>query len=274
MSKTKSSKDRLYSIVFEADSYFGKIFDITIIAFILLSIAAVMLESIDEINKEYHDIFFVAEWTITVLFTIEYILRTTLVKKPLNYIFSFYGIIDVLSVIPSYIGLFVTGSSGLGIIRVLRLLRIFRILKLSRYVKESNLLLKSFLASRTKLSVFMSVILTIVIIIGTIMYIVEGGANGFTSIPRSIYWAIVTLTTVGYGDIAPATNFGQFLASIVMLTGFAIIAVPMGIISSEIVNQSKMEKISTHVCSQCLNEDNEDKAKFCKYCGTELTIEN
>ncbi len=264
----------MYSIVFEADSRFGKIFDITIIVFILLSVAAVMLESVDEINKKYHTLLFITEWTITVLFTIEYVLRVVLVKKPLNYIFSFYGIIDILSVIPSYIGLFVTGSSGLGIIRVLRLLRIFRILKLSRYVKESNLLLRSLAASRTKLSVFLSAILTIVIIIGTIMYLIEGGENGFTSIPRSVYWAIVTITTVGYGDIAPATSFGQLLASAVMLMGYAIIAIPMGIVSSEIVNQNNIKKISTHVCSDCLNEDNDVDAEFCKHCGTELTKDN
>ena len=273
MSKNKSQKNRLYSIVFEADTSLGKVFDITIIVFILLSIAAVMLESVDEINKKYHTLFFIAEWIITVLFTIEYILRVVLVKKPLNYIFSFYGIIDILSVIPSYIGLFVTGSAGLGIIRVLRLLRIFRILKLSRYVKESNLLMRSLLASRTKLSVFMSAILTIVIIIGTIMYLVEGGENGFTSIPRSIYWAIVTLTTVGYGDIAPVTSFGQLLASVVMLTGYAIIAVPMGIISSEIVNQSKLKPITTQVCQNCLKEDHDREAKYCKYCGTALDVD-
>ena len=266
----KSIKEQLYEIVFEADTPKGKAFDVALLVAILLSILLVILESVKEINVKFGTLIIILEWIITFFFTIEYTLRIFIVKKPSTYIFSFYGIIDLLSVLPSYIGLIFTGMSGLVVIRALRLLRIFRILKLSRYVSESRVIISALKASKTKISVFLYAVIMIVIIIGTIMYLVEGEENGFTSIPQSIYWAIVTLTTVGYGDIAPATPIGKFIASFVMILGYGIIAVPTGIVTSEFTLASKNKKISTQVCPNCLHEDHEHESIYCKICGTKL----
>lgn len=263
-------KKQLYEIVFEADTSSGKAFDIALLATILLSMVVVMLESVKEINAKFGIVLVVLEWAITFFFSIEYLLRIYIVKKSSKYIFSFYGIIDLLSVLPSYIGLIFAGMSGLMVIRALRLLRIFRILKLSRYVSESNVIISALKASRAKISVFMYAFVMMVIIIGTIMYLIEGEENGFTSIPRGIYWAIVTLTTVGYGDIAPHTPVGQFIASFVMILGYAIIAVPTGIVTSELALTAKRKKITTQVCPNCLHEDHDTEAIYCKICGTQL----
>jgi voltage-gated potassium channel len=227
-----------------------------------------MLESVPSISDEYGKILKIAEWIITIIFSLEYFLRIFIVKKPAKYIFSFYGIIDLLSFLPTYIGLFIVGGQSLMVIRALRLLRVFRILKISRYTKESKKLMVSLRASRAKISVFLFAVMMIVIIIGTFMYLIEGEENGFTSIPRSIYWTIVTLTTVGYGDIAPHTTLGQFVASFVMIMGYAIIAVPTGIVSAELTKIK--HNYSSHNCPDCKKNPNDDDACFCKHCGESL----
>ena len=263
-------KNRLYEIVFEADTRAGKAFDIALLIAILLSILVVILESVKGIYAKYGALLYALEWIITILFTIEYILRIYIIKKPTSYIFSFYGIIDLLSVLPSYIGLLFAGMSGLIVIRALRLLRIFRILKLNRYVTESKIIVSALKASRAKISVFLYSVVMLVIIIGTIMYLIEGEKGGFTSIPQGIYWAIVTLTTVGYGDIAPITPIGKFIASFVMILGYAIIAVPTGIVTSHLTIASGNKKITTQVCPNCLHEDHDHEAVYCKICGAKL----
>ena len=268
----KSLKERLYEIIFEADTREGKIFDVVLLFVILLSIALVMLESVSSIRYSYSKILKVMEWVITIIFTIEYILRLLIVKKPLRYIFSFYGIIDFLAVIPTYLSILIAGSQSLVVIRILRLLRVFRILKLTRYTQAGRNLLRAMWASREKISVFVFFVLTIVVIFGTVMYLVEGESNGFNSIPQSIYWAIVTLTTVGYGDISPATPLGQLLASVIMIMGYAIIAVPTGIVTAEMLRPSTPQ--NTQVCPDCLFDKHDDDAIFCKKCGARLNSEN
>ncbi len=263
-------KKQLYEIVFEADTPKGRAFDIALLVAILLSILLVVLESVKGINAKYGTIIFTLEWIITFFFTLEYFLRIFIISKPSKYIFSFYGIIDLLSVLPSYISLVFVGMSGLVVIRALRLLRIFRILKLSRYVSESKVIISALKASRAKISVFLYAVIMLVIIIGTIMYLIEGEENGFTSIPQGIYWAVVTLTTVGYGDIAPVTPIGKFIASFVMILGYGIIAVPTGIVSSEFALAAKNKKVSTQVCPNCLHEDHDHESIYCKLCGTKL----
>ncbi len=263
-------KQELYDIVFEADTPMGKAFDVALLILILLSILFVSLESVKSIADKYQSLLFTLEWVLTAFFSVEYVLRIYIVRKKFAYIFSYYGIIDLLSLLPSYLGLFVSGAQGLMVIRALRLLRMFRVLKLSRYVHDSTMLVSALKASRTKISVFLFAVMMMVIIIGTIMYLVEGGESGFGSIPESIYWAIVTLTTVGYGDIAPSTALGRFIASFVMILGYGIIAVPTGIVTAEISNVSKHKKISTQVCDECLCEGHDPDAKFCKRCGAKI----
>lgn len=261
-------KQKIYDIIFEADTPAGKFFDVSLLIVILISVALVVLESVPSINTNYRSLLKILEWVITLIFTIEYLLRVAIVKKPFRYIFSFYGIIDFLSVIPTYLSLFIIGSHSLVVIRILRLLRIFRILKLTRYTQAGRTLARALWASREKISVFIFFVVILVIIVGTLMYIVEGPEHGFTSIPRGIYWAIVTLTTVGYGDISPETAMGQFFASIVMIMGYAIIAVPTGIVTAEIINPSS--KMNTQVCPGCLCQTHDDDAVFCKKCGTKI----
>ncbi len=268
-SKHSKLKQKLYVIIFKADTRPGKIFDISLLILILISILAVMLESVSSIDSKYGNILNIIEWVITFFFTVEYILRIWVVRKPFKYIFSFYGIIDLMAILPSFLEIFFTGAHGMIIIRALRLLRVFRLFKLTRYTSESNQLMRALKASRTKISIFLFTVVTIVIVIGTLMYLVEGEENGFTSIPKSIYWAITTLTTVGYGDIAPGTNLGQFLASIVMIIGYAIIAVPTGIVTAEI-SRSRHTDNSAQRCPKCLKEGHDSDAKNCKFCGTKL----
>ena len=268
-SKHSKLKQKLYVIIFKADTRPGKIFDITLLILILISILAVMLESVSSIDSKYGNILNIIEWVITFFFTVEYILRIWVVRKPFKYIFSFYGIIDLMAILPSFLEIFFTGAHGMIIIRALRLLRVFRLFKITRYTSESNQLMRALKASRTKISIFLFTVVTIVIVIGTLMYLVEGEENGFTSIPKSIYWAITTLTTVGYGDIAPGTNLGQFLASIVMIIGYAIIAVPTGIVTAEI-SRSRHTDNSAQRCPKCLKEGHDSDAKNCKFCGTKL----
>lgn len=267
----KPWKQRLHEIIYEADTRAGKLFDIILLWVIIFSIAFVMLESVQSINEEYHDFFNIAEWVVTILFTIEYIARIIAVKKPFKYIFSFYGIIDFLATIPKYLSLFFVGTHALLALRALRLLRVFRILKLVRYTGESEFLLKALKASRAKIFVFLFAIIIMTIILGTIMYLVEGGVNsGFTSIPKSIYWCIVTLTTVGYGDITPITTLGQFISVIIMILGYGIIAVPTGIVSAEYTRQDRKIHVNTQACPNCSAEGHKDRAEFCYNCGHTL----
>ena len=268
--KKNSWKQRLHEIIYEADTKEGKIFDVVLLIAIIASIVLVMLESIESFDTKYHTFLNISEWIITILFSIEYIFRIISIKKPFKYIFSFYGIIDLLSTIPKYLSFILVGSHNLATLRALRLLRIFRILKLTRYIGASNKLLFALKASRAKIAVFLFFVVIVCIILGTIMYMIEGEENGFTSIPRSVYWAIVTLTTVGFGDIAPQTPFGQLIASVIMILGYSIIAIPTGIVSSEIVNANSITDTNTQSCPNCLREKHKEKAQFCYNCGSIL----
>lgn len=267
----KNWKHKLHEIIYEADTPSGKWFDLTLLVLIIASIAVVMLETIPSVGVRYAYELDITEWVITILFTIEYIARIISIKKPKEYIFSFYGIIDLLSTIPKYLSLFFVGSHALIALRALRLLRVFRILKLARFIGEGNQMSTALKASRARISVFLLAVFMLCIILGTIMYMIEGGADsGFTSIPRSVYWAIVTLTTVGYGDIAPVTGFGQFVASIIMILGYAIIAVPTGIVTSEMAKKTNKVHLNTQNCSSCSSSNHRDDARFCYDCGHKL----
>lgn len=263
-------KLKIHEIIYEADTKEGKLFDIILIFAILISIVLVMLESVESIDQKYHNFLNISEWVITILFTIEYILRVITVKKPSTYIFSFYGIIDFLATIPKYISLIFVGTHALIALRALRLLRIFRILKLVRYLGASSNLITALKASRIKIFVFLFAIIVLTIILGTVMYLIEGPKNGFTSIPYSMYWAIVTLTTVGYGDISPHTPLGQFIASIVMILGYGIIAVPTGIVSAEMAKVNNPLRTNTQHCTHCGSDTHLDNAQFCQKCGEKL----
>ena len=264
-------RSKLHEIIYEADTPTGKLFDVVLLIAIIASIVLVMLESVEWIDNKYHGFLDISEWVITILFTIEYIARIVVVKKPLRYITSFYGIIDLLSTIPKYLSLLLVGSHSLVAFRALRLLRVFRILKLTRYIGESTNFVRALKSSRAKIAVFLSFVIILCVILGTIMYLVESEESGFTSIPRSVYWAIVTLTTVGYGDIAPVTPLGQFLASIIMIMGYGIIAVPTGIVSSEMTRMSKKDiQTNTQSCPNCLTDNHLDGSHFCHKCGHEL----
>jgi len=261
-------KKKLYTIIFKANTKGGLAFDIALLVFIILSVLLVMLESVTTINAKYGDYFDIAEWVITIMFSLEYILRVLISKKPLKYVFSTLGIIDLLATLPKYLAFVFVGSNALIAIRALRLLRVFRLLKLARYVGESNKLVNALKASRIKISVFLLFIVIVCIILGTVMYLIEGAENGFTSIPRSVYWCIVTLTTVGFGDIAPGTPLGQLIAAMVMILGYGVIAVPTGIVSAEYTQQGKDssdEKLKK--CSECSTEQIIKKASFCHICG-------
>jgi len=264
-----SWRPKLHEIIFEADTPAGKFFDIALIVFILLSTLCVMLDSVSEIRAAYSAVLNALEWFFTLLFTVEYGLRLSCVQRPWRYAVSFYGIVDLLSILPTYVSLFIAGSHYLLVIRILRILRIFRVLKLVTYVGEAHLLTRALVASRRKIGVFLFAVVTLVMILGSLMYMIEGEESGFTSIPRSIYWAIVTLTTVGYGDIAPRTGLGQFLAAFVMILGYAIIAVPTGIVTVEMGNVFR-QPLNTRVCPVCAAEGHDDNAVYCKLCGGQL----
>lgn len=270
--KEPSWKNKLHEIIYEADTPSGKLFDVVLLIFILLSIVLVMLESVDYIGNKYYGILNILEWIITILFTFEYTARIICVKKPKAYIFSFYGIIDFLSTIPKYLSLFFAGTHSLVAIRALRLLRVFRILKLTRYIGESTNFGRALKRSRVKVAVFLSFVLVLCIILGTVMYLIEGDKDsGFSSIPRSVYWAIVTLTTVGYGDIAPVSALGQSIASLIMILGYGIIAIPTGIVTSE-MTKSERNNIpkNTQSCTNCMESYHTDDAQFCHKCGHPL----
>jgi len=272
-SREPSWRTTLHEVIYEVDTPMGKLFDVLLLIFIVLSVFLVALESVPSIDEVYKDWFHWAEWVITILFSIEYLLRIIAVRNPFRYIFSFYGIIDLLSTLPKYIAIIFTGTQSLIALRALRLLRVFRILKLTRYIGESNSLMRALRASKAKILVFMFGVLILCVIFGTVMYLVESDESGFTSIPRSIYWCIVTLTTVGYGDIAPVTNLGQFIAALIMIMGYGIIAVPTGIVTAEFSSSRKTTDSNTQVCPRCLEDNHKDQANFCHQCGSLLNEE-
>ncbi len=263
------ARQKLHEIIFEADTPLGKFFDLLLIVAILASVIVVMLESVTSLDRQYGILFDTLEWIFTILFTLEYFARIISLRKPYFYIKSFYGVIDLLSILPTYLSLLLTGTQALMVLRIMRLFRIFRVLKLVRFLSEATKLFDALRSSMPKITVFLVGVICINLIVGTLMYIIEGGQNGFDSIPRSIYWAIVTMTTVGYGDIAPTTVLGQTLASFIMILGYGIIAVPTGIVTSEI-HLAKNKKVSTQVCPSCGSEGHESDAKFCKYCGARM----
>lgn len=270
-------REKFHEVIFEADTPAGKWFDIILLIAIGLSVVAVLLESVPSLSEKYETLFLTVEWVLTIFFTIEYVLRLYCVHSPKRYATSFFGIIDLLAILPAYIGVFLSGAGHhLAVIRALRLLRVFRIFKMASFLRQGKVLQLALRQSWPKITVFLFFVMILVVIIGSIMYLIEGGQefNDFDSIPRSIYWAIVTLTTVGYGDITPHTNFGQFLAAMVMILGYAIIAVPTGIVTGEIIKSGKDDdaKISTQCCSNCQKEGHDVDAEYCKFCGFDLHI--
>lgn len=262
-------RGRLHEVIFEADTPAGRVFDLLLLVAIGLSVGAVCLESVRSVREAWGTELRVLEWGLTISFTVEYALRLIAVKRPWMYARSFYGVVDLLAILPTYLSLFVVGTQSLLVVRALRLLRIFRILKLTHYVGEARMLRAALEASSRKITVFLGVVLTCVLISGALMYLIEGEANGFTSIPRSVYWAIVTMTTVGYGDIAPQTVVGQFVASIVMILGYGVIAVPTGIVSVA-MNDVFKRSTNTQSCPACGAGNHADDARHCKYCGERL----
>ncbi|GEM51510.1 ion transporter [Empedobacter brevis] len=271
----KKLKQKIFDVIFEANTPYGKLFDISLLLLILVSVGLVMLESIPAINARHHTTLVSLEWILTSLFTLEYLLRIYCVKNRWRYVFSFYGIIDLLSILPFYLGLFFPTSKYLSSIRILRLLRIFRIFNLTRFTRGRNVLVLGLRESKDKIIVFLSFVILIVVVIGSIMYMVEHDhpESGFTSIPISIYWAIVTLTTVGYGDISPVTGLGQFLASVVMIIGYGVIAVPTSIVTMEMNKAAKMKDeipTNTERCRNCGDDYHLDGAIYCKTCGHKL----
>ncbi|MBN2467132.1 MAG: ion transporter [Deltaproteobacteria bacterium] len=260
-------RKRLYEIIFQSDTPAGKGFDVVLIVSIVLSVIVVMLDSVGSWRSLSGNLFYLLEWIFTLLFTVEYILRLLCAGRPLGYATSFFGIVDLLAVLPTYLSVFLPGSQYLIVIRVLRVLRLFRVLKLAQYVSEAKILMQALHGSRRKVTVFLFAVLTVVVIFGALMYLVEGEENGFTSIPKSIYWAIVTLTTVGYGDISPNTTAGQVLAAMIMILGYSIIAVPTGIFTVEISRAYQRKDWS---CPVCASRSHDHDALYCKYCGTKL----
>jgi voltage-gated potassium channel len=264
-------RDVLYDVIFKADTVAGKSFDITIIVIIVLSVITVIISTVGSIEQQYGNTLHIAEWVFTIIFTIEYILRLICCRRPAAYARSFFGIVDLLAVVPTYISIFLPSSHVLVVIRILRVLRIFRVLKLVKYIGESELLIDALRSSRRKITVFLFSVITIVIIFGSVMYIVETPDNGFTNIPQSIYWAVVTLTTVGYGDMAPQTNLGKAIAMVIMVMGYGILAVPTGIVTAELTKaMGHHNKISTNVCEGCGYRWHDDDAHYCKHCGNTL----
>ncbi len=264
---------RVHEIVFEADTVAGKLFDVFLITSIVISVTAVMLDSVTSIHNRYGQELLLLEWGFTILFTVEYVVRIISVQNAGRYVTSFFGVVDLLAVLPTYLSVLMPGSQSLLVIRALRRLRVFRVFKLASYVKEGDFLMAALRASRVKITVFVSSILSIAVVVGSLLYLIEGGSSGFTSIPRAMYWAIVTMTTVGYGDIAPATTLGQVTAAGLMILGYAIIAVPTGIVSVELAKLNPISKVSTQACLVCSREGHDHDASYCKYCGSALYAE-
>jgi len=274
MQKTTSGprelREHLRLIIFEADTPGGKLFDVALIVAIVLSVLVVMLDSVASFHDRFGSTLYGLEWAFTIAFSVEYALRLYTVGKPLKYATSFLGIIDLLAIAPTYLSLFFAGAHYAAVIRVIRVLRVFRILKLAQYVSESNVIALALYASRRKITVFLFGVSTLVVVLGSFMYVIEGRESGFTSIPESVYWAIVTLTTVGYGDISPITPLGKAVASLVMILGYSIIAVPTGIVTAEIAQVMRKTQVTTRACPECSREGHDVDAVHCKYCGAPL----
>ncbi len=260
---------RLHEIIFGTDTPAGRVFDVALLWIILLSVLAVVLDSVASVRRDYGGILRAVEWGFTALFSVEYALRLYTSPRPIRYVRSFFGLVDLVALLPTYLSLFVAGSQSLIVVRSLRLLRVFRVLKLTHYLGEANVLLAAMRASRRKITVFLGAVLTTIVIVGAAMYLIEGPEHGFTSIPTSMYWAIVTLTTVGYGDIAPATVPGQLLAALLMVLGYGIIAVPTGIVSAELVEASRHPTL-LRLCRSCELSDHASDALHCRKCGAKL----
>ena len=273
MASTETDKDwrsRLHEIIYESNTRAGKAFDVALLIAIFTSIIVVMLDSVESIHQQHGQLLKYVEWGYTILFTVEYILRLISIRQPTGYIFSPLGIIDLIALIPSYLSIFFIGAQSLLVFRALRLLRVFRIFKLSRFLTEINFLTVALKGSLRKISIFLLTVLSLTVILGSIMYLVEKRENGFSNIPESIYWAIVTITTVGYGDISPVTPMGKFVASIVMLIGYAIIAVPTGILTHDLAIAARQKKELPESCPTCGREGHDSDATFCKFCGSAL----
>ncbi|GAX59567.1 kef-type K+ transport systems, predicted NAD-binding component [Candidatus Scalindua japonica] len=264
-------RDVLYDVIFKADTVPGKSFDVALIVIIALSVITVIINTVDTIDQKYGHFLHMAELVFTVIFTIEYILRLICCRRPVAYAKSFFGVVDLFSILPTYISVFLPSSHVLAVVRIIRVLRIFRVLKLVKYVGESELLIDALRSSRRKITVFLFSVITIVIIFGSVMYIVETPENGFTNIPQSIYWAVVTLTTVGYGDMTPQTHIGKVLSMVIMVMGYGIIAVPTGIVTAEMTKAMRHHnKVSSNVCEGCGYRWHDDDAHYCKHCGNSL----
>jgi voltage-gated potassium channel len=261
---------RLYTVIFEADTRAGRLFDLVLLVMILASVAVVILDSMASVHAQYADLFYVLEWAFTLLFTVEYVARLLCVRHPLRYARSPLGVIDLLAVLPTYLAVLVPGLHALIDVRVLRLLRIFRIFKLGAYVAEFGALAHALAASRRKIFVFLSFVMLVVLVMGTLMYVVEGPANGFSSIPVGVYWAITTMTTVGFGDITPKSDLGRAIASVMMLLGWGTLAVPTGIVSAEFTAQRLSRTPTTRTCHECLSTGHGPEARFCRDCGARL----
>ncbi len=271
---TNPVKEKIHEIIFEADTREGKAFDIVLMILIIASVVVVMLESVESINAKYNWLFDLIEWVFTIFFTIEYVLRLYCIYRPAKYALSFFGIVDLVSILPTYIEFIIPHAGALSVVRAMRILRVFRIFKLAHFVKEGFVIMSAMRASLPKITVFLVFIILIVTVMGSVIYLVEGGhGTAFDSIPRSIYWAIVTITTVGYGDIAPTTPFGQFLAAAIMIMGYVVIAVPTGIVSAEIASGEHMQ-YNSQACRYCAQEGHDDDAIHCKYCGEVLHEED
>ncbi len=268
MKKLSPWREKLYDVIFNADTYWGKTFDVVLLIFIFASVLTICLESVESIYSEHQSFLYGLEWFFTIAFTLEYIARLISVRKPIKYIFSFFGIIDLISILPTYASLFIPGAQTFLIIRIFRLLRIFRVFKLARFMGEASLLKDALIASKPKIIIFLGTVISIIVVAGAMMFIIEGPENGFTSIPLSIYWAIVTLTTVGYGDIVPVTALGRFVASLIVIMGYGVIAVPTGIVSSELTAQKNKDPL--RACTNCNALGHELIAKFCNKCGAAL----
>ena len=263
-------RDRIRIIIFEADTKAGRRFDVTLIVLILLSVLTVMLDSVPQINAEYGQQLYYAEWFFTLLFTVEYAVRLWCIEHSWGYAKSFYGVVDLLSVLPTYLSLWLPGAQFFLAVRILRVLRVFRVLRMVRYVGEAELIAQALAASRRKITVFVASVLALMVIFGSLMYVVEGGTNpAFASIPHSIYWAVTTMTTVGYGDITPTSPLGQSLASFIMIMGYGIIAVPTGIVTLEL-NEANRRQANTRTCSDCSAEGHSREASYCWRCGAPL----
>lgn len=273
-SKYEIFREKIKVVLYGTDTIMGRMFDLVLLGLILLSVVLVMMDTVQGISQRFHTQLLIFEWIITIFFTIEYILRVISIQKPVKYIFSFYGIIDLLAVLPMYLSIFFPGASILSVVRALRFFRLFKILHIPQISHQSSQLREAIEASKEKILVFIYFVLISTIIIGTVMYLVEGKESGFSSIPMSIYWTIVTLTTVGYGDISPQTPLGQFIAAFVMILGYGIIAVPTGIVTAEFAKSSLKNNVvgTKKTCKKCNAQLHFDNAKYCYECGTELPI--